>query len=64
MDLDSLEKRLESIEELLRMLLLTNVVWLTDGKYDSSNDERIKELIKENNLEIKIVIMKNIKCQN
>ena len=50
MDLDSLEKRLESIEELLRMLLLTNVVWLTDGKYDSSNDERIKELIKENNL--------------
>ena len=50
MDLDSLEKRLESIEELLRMLLLTNVVWLTDGKYDSSNDERIKKLIKENNL--------------
>ena len=50
MDLDSLERRLDSIEELLRMLLLTNVAGLTDGKYNSDNGEQIKALMTANNL--------------
>ena len=50
MDLNNLEKRLDYIEELLRMLLLTNVAGLTDGKHAPNNDEQMKKLIKDNNL--------------